>query len=698
MMKLNRRRNQKACIEKGGMGVPPVSCSTKKHGRDAHATRDRSLALIEPLEDRLLMAVFTVTNTNDSGVGSLRWAISQTGTVAGLNTVAFNISSADKTIRPTSSFDLWSPAIIDATTQPGYAGKPLVTIDGSNAGNNDAFRLGGGCTLKGVDIVRFAGSGISCTTSTGAGGNTIQADWIGIDINGNAAANAGHGIGVYTPGNIIGGPSKSDGNLIANNGAYGIFILGGLFGNNASGNLVENNAIGVNVAGSAAMGNYNGVGVQSSPNNSILYNLISGSREIATDSGGDGILLSNGANGTIIRGNLIGTDSTGTAALTNQQYGIEVQTSGNTISGNTISGNSKAGLIFYGGGATGSTVTGNYIGTDSTGTKALGNLQQGVAFSSAGANQIGGTNPGDGNIIAANIGQGIAIFPGSGEVIQGNRIGIGAGGQHLGNQLEGIVGYGSSGTVIGGSTAASGNIIAYNVKDGIGSIDAGADRGNNQIFGNNGQVVVAPPAPQLQTAVSRRAHAGTVYDIPLPLTGTTGVECRIVSGGMTLVLTFDKPVSSATASITAGAGNVVGIPTASGNTLSINLGNVANAQALTLSLTNIVATDGGIAPSAAVTFRVLQGDVNGNGIVSTSDVNLVKYNVGKSLDATNFRMDLNANGLVSSSDVNLAKYYVGTVKTQAVATLAMTPFVAMATTTVTSSNDVLDRYRQVQLY
>ena len=668
----------------------------KSNRRRKQNLGNRPAVLIEPLEDRLLMAVFTVTNTNDSGVGSLRWAISQTGTVPGLNTVAFNITSADKTIRPTSSFDLWTPAIIDATTQPGYAGKPLVTIDGSSAGNNDAFRLGGGCTLKGVDIVRFNGSGISCTTSTGRGGNTIQADWIGIDINGNVAANAGHGVGVYTPGNVIGGPNKGDGNLIANNGGYGVFILGGLFGNNASGNLVENNTIGVNVAGNAAMGNFNGVGVQSSPNNSILYNLISGSREVQANSGGDGILLTNGANGTIIRGNLIGTDTTGTIAIPNQQYGIEVQTSGNTISGNTISGNTKAGLIFYAGGATGSIVTGNYIGTDSTGTKAIGNLQQGVAFANnAGANQIGGTNPGDGNVIAANVGQGIAIFPGNGEVIQGNRIGIGKGGEHLGNKLEGIVGYGSSGTIIGGATTAAGNIIAYNVKDGIGSIDAGADHGNNQIFGNNGQVA-APVGPQLLSAVSRRAQAGTAYDIPLPLTGATGVECRIVSGGVTLVLTFDKPVTSAVATITSGKGSVVGMPLAAGNTLSINLGNVGNAQTLTLGLTNIVSANGGTSPSAAVTFRILQGDVNGNGIVTTSDVALVKFNVGKALNGTNFRMDLNANGLISSSDVNLAKFYVGTVNAQArlaIATVAVAP-----SFTAGNVNDVLDRNRKVRLF
>lgn len=666
----------------------------KRNHRRNQTRNNRTTAMIEPLEDRLLMAVFTVTNTNDSGVGSLRWAISQTGTVAGLNTVAFNITSADKTIRPTSSLDVWTPAIIDATTQPGYAGKPLVMIDGTNAGSNDGFRLGGGCTLKGVDIVRFAGSGISCTTSTGKGGNTIQADWIGIDINGNVAANAGHGVGAYTPGNVIGGPNKSDGNRIANNGGYGVFILGGLFGNNASGNLVENNLIGVNLAGNGAMGNYNGVGVQSSPNNSILYNVISASREVSPNSGGDGILLTSGANGTVIRGNLIGTDTTGTTAVANQQYGIEVQTSGNTISGNTISGNTKAGLIFYAGGATGSTVTGNLIGTDLTGTKALGNLQQGVAFANnAGANLIGGLNAGDGNVIAANVGQGIAIFPGNGEVIQGNRIGIGVGGQRLGNQLEGIVGYGSSGTVIGGSTAAAGNIIAYNVKAGIGSIDAGADKGNNQIFGNNGQVT-APPSPQLASAVSRRSHAGTYYDIPLPLTGTTGVECRIVSGGVTLVLTFDKPMTSANAAVTWGTGNVVGASIAAGNTLSINLGNVGNAQTLTLGLSNVVSVDGGTLPNASVTFRIMQGDVNGNGVVTSADVAMVKYNSGKSVDATNFRSDLNANGIITVSDVAITKLYINTV----IVAVASAAPAAVAASSIPGTSDVLDRYRQVRLF
>ena len=622
---------------------------TLNHRRNKIASK-RNRSLIEPLEDRLLMAVFTVTNTNDSGVGSLRWAISQTGTVAGLNTVAFNIQGADKTIRPTSSFSCWSPLIIDATTQPGYAGKPLVVIDGSNAGGADGFQLGGGCTLKGLDIIHFAasGSGVSLTTSTGAGGNTVQANWIGVDLNGNPAANGGHGIGVYTPNNIIGGPNQSDGNVISDNRAYGVFILGGLFGTDAHGNLVQNNTI---------VGDYNGVGVQSAPNQQILSNLISGSVEVSEDqfgngNGGDGILLTGSATGITIRGNLIGTDATGSIALPNQQYGIEIQTSGNTVQGNTISGNRKAGIVFYSAGANSSVVKGNYIGTDSTGLHALANLQQGIAFASAGPNQIGSTAAGDGNVVAANVGVGIGIFPGNGENIQGNIFGAGIDGLALPNQ--------------GGDTFVS------------------SDSQNNVIANNRGPFSTPPAAPQLQAAVSRHLQGGTAYDIPLPQTGTTGVECRMLTGGLTLVLTFDKAIASASASVTAGSGGV-GTVTPSGNSIFINLANVANAQTLTVTLTNIVAADGGTAASAPVTFRVLEGDVNGNGSISAADIALIKFNSGKIVTSSNFRMDLNENGLISASDVNLCKFLAGTSAPQT-ATASSSVVVMSAATLVASDS------------
>jgi hypothetical protein len=660
---------------------------------------------VEPLEDRLLMAVFTVTNTNDSGAGSLRAALQQSDATPGIDTIAFNIASADKIIHASAGFDCWNAVIIDGTTQPGYAGKPQVRIDGTGtAPGTDGFRLGGGCTLKGLSITGFGGEGIGLATGTGAGGNAVQANWIGVALNGSAAPNAGQGIGVYTPGNLIGGPNKGDGNLISANAGYAVWIMGGIFGNDAPSNVVQNNLIGTTADGLGSLGTYNGIGIQNSPNNQLLGNVIAGAKEIQPDSGGDGILLSGAkTTGTIIKANYIGTDITGTHALPNQQYGIEVQTSNNVIGGtspadrNIISGNVKAGVIFYQANAAGNLVQGNYIGTDVTGTKALGNGQQGVAFAEwAGSNTIGGTSSGAGNTIASNGDVGIAMFPGNGEIIQGNRIGIGVGGQALGNSSFGIVAYNSTGTVIGGATAAAGNVIAYNAKQGIGPVDAGADKGNNTLFGNLGDPVGNPPppppaAPVLQSAASRKAHGGTNFDIALPLSGTAGVECRLVSGGMTIVFTFDKAIASASAAVSGGSATVLGAATpGAGNTLSVNLTSIANAQTITLSLSNIIASDGGTLASAAVSCRVLQGDVNGNGTVSAADVAMTKANVGQSVSASNFRTDINENGLISAADVNLVKAYAGTVAAAVVA--AAPPSAAEATAAPASAQIVLQTH------
>ena len=74
---------------------------------------------------------------------------------------------------------------------------------------------------------------------------------------------------------------------------------------------------------------------------------------------------------------------------------------------------------------------------------------------------------------------------------------------------------------------------------------------------------------QLISAVSRKSHGGTPYDIPLPLNGAPGVECRAGSGH-TLVFTFTTNVASGSASVTAGTG-VAGAATFSGNTMTVPL-------------------------------------------------------------------------------------------------------------------------------
>jgi hypothetical protein len=75
---------------------------------------------------------FLVTNTNDSGPGSFRQAIIDSNAHPATDTIAFAIGSGPQMISPLHVLpDITNPVIIDATTQPGYAGTPLITLSGA---------------------------------------------------------------------------------------------------------------------------------------------------------------------------------------------------------------------------------------------------------------------------------------------------------------------------------------------------------------------------------------------------------------------------------------------------------------------------------------------------------------------------------------------------------------------------------------
>jgi hypothetical protein len=92
---------------------------------------------LEILENRTLLSVFIVTNTNDSGMGSLRQAILDANASPGLDTIAFQIGAGGvQTIRPASPLpQISDPVNVDGTTQPGFAGSPLIVLNGSQAGS-----------------------------------------------------------------------------------------------------------------------------------------------------------------------------------------------------------------------------------------------------------------------------------------------------------------------------------------------------------------------------------------------------------------------------------------------------------------------------------------------------------------------------------------------------------------------------------
>jgi hypothetical protein len=175
----------------------------------------------------------------------------------------------------------------------------------------------------------------------------------------------------------------------------------------------------------------------------------------------------------------------------------------------------------------------------------------------------------------------------------------------------------------------------------------------------------APPL-QLVSAVSRKTHglAGT-FDVNLPFSFNLpiprpGIECRAgggTGGDHMLVFTFNTIPVSGSATVASGTGSVAGSPTFSGNTMSVTLTGVANAQVIgvTLNVTDSFGQTFSNPEGIPVNMGVLLGDVNATGVVTSGDTNLCKAQALQPVTNSNFRSDINASGSITTGDVNLIK-------------------------------------------
>jgi titin len=348
-----------------------------------------------------LLSTVTVTNANDGGAGSLRAAIAQVNgdTQPGIDSINFAIGSGPQTITPLSTLPtLTHSVVIDGTTQPGFAGTPLVVIQGGPTGGANGLEIAGGnSTVKGLVIDGFIYDGILLDTH---GGDTIEGNYLGMGATGAQPGQQNGLAGVQITGasnNTIGGSLVADRNII-DSLVIGAVSSSGAATDPTSFDLVEGNFIGTDVTGTK--GGWRGVQVFGASNNTI--------------------------GGT-------------TAAARN------------LINGVSISGNGKFDLV-----------EGNFIGTDVTGTKALGGGQGVNISGSGGSDTIGGTAPGSGNLISGTFSpNAISISLSFGDLIEGNDIGTDVTGKLPLPNGSGILVHGGSAT-IGGTTVAAGNIIAFN--------------------------------------------------------------------------------------------------------------------------------------------------------------------------------------------------------------------------------------------
>jgi uncharacterized repeat protein (TIGR01451 family) len=367
---------------------------------------------------------YIVTTNNDSGAGSLRDAIDQANINPGADIISFNLPTGQLKISPLSELPILTDDItIDGTTQPGFAGIPMVELDGTNAGTANGLQFDSVTgSIQSLVINNFQqGGAINIVNSDTI---SIIGSYLGTNNTGTTAAANGFGIIINDSTNIVIGNSSTNGrNIISGNLAEGIYA------NNAISPIISNNYIGTNIAGTLALPNSRGIrliGDSYTTSTSAKIglpttgggNLISGNKE-------NGIRVDY-AYGTEIKNNIIGLNATQSASIANAttsnvyagilfQGTTENITVGDSVNngGNVISGNNGNGIEFQGNNVSRSKISNNIIGTNVSGISGLGNGLNGVLMYNAQDIIIGGIGTSAGNLIANNGKHGISIEEGA---------------------------------------------------------------------------------------------------------------------------------------------------------------------------------------------------------------------------------------------------------------------------------------------
>ncbi|MHC4429964.1 MAG: beta strand repeat-containing protein, partial [Planctomycetota bacterium] len=414
----------------------------------------------------------TSTNDNPAP-GTLRWAISSANGSPGADLIDFAIPGpGPHTIVLGSDLPtVTDPVTIDATTQAGWAaGAPVIELNGAGANTFAVLTLGAGSagsTVRGLVINQapviairifssnnvlegnFLGTDVTGTLPSGntvgvyiqssgnqidgtaafgpnvisgntvdgiqirtasATGNVVQGNYIGVDVTGGVdVGNAAQGVVIYggATGNTVGGTALTAGNVISGNNNYGVAISE----LNTTNNFVEGNYIGTDSAGTAPIPNQFGVGLLDPADGNTVGGSVA-ARNVISGNASNGMIITSDDN--FVQLNYIGTDALGTTDVANGQHGVQLTgTADNNLIGgvglgNVISGNGLNGIDVVGA-AVLNIIQDNVIGRDPTNSFNIQNLQYGIWILNTSFNTVGGTNPGEGNVIAGNVRDGVAI-------------------------------------------------------------------------------------------------------------------------------------------------------------------------------------------------------------------------------------------------------------------------------------------------
>jgi uncharacterized repeat protein (TIGR01451 family)/CSLREA domain-containing protein len=559
----------------------------------------------------------------DDGAGNctLRAAIEEANALFGLDTINFSVGSGLITFTPTSALPtITESVIIDGTSQPGYAGTPIVEIDGTGAGLTvNGLRFDDGeNTIQGLVIRNFTAAGILLNTGDGS---IITRNYIGTNAAGDTVmGNGTHGIDVRTANNTIGGHLISgEHNIISGNGSAGVQIAG----TSATGNSVSGNYIGIAADGESALPNDEGVYINNA-SGTIVGGTLVPNRNVISGNTAFGVHLAGGASSNTVMGNYIGTDVTGLLDVGNGADGVTLLSgnSNNIIGGtigttpggactgacNVISGNGANGIVMNSNN-TFNDVRGNFIGVDVTGTGELGNDANGVwMLHSSSNNTIGNGTAAGRNIISGNGGQGITTFNNANnQTIVGNYIGTDTTGAAAIPNSNGVE-FLTSGHTVGGTAAGQRNIISGNTNRGI--VMSGSGASAISIIGNF-----------IGTNASGAAGLGN------------GIDGIYVLGGSNITIGDSTGVSPSGACtggcnlISGNTSNGIHFSTGSNNNMVIanriglnNAGDAAIANAHGIAFSGAEASNNTIGGDTAEERNVISGNQN-NGIYTQSGAN-----------------------------------------------------------------------------
>jgi len=438
-----------------------------------------------------------------------------------------------------------------------------IYLNGSTGNVLDTNSIGDG-TAAGANLISGNAIGVNITggNPNKVNGITIQGNMIGLQKDGSTlVANSYQKYGIleanYASGTSIGGNLPGQGNVISGNGdgtlnSYGInvstifevtvlpTIQGNIIGPQANGTIQV-------IGNTQAEGIYiTGSGEGSGAPDILIGGSTSGALNVISANSTTGIDLETG--GATIQGNYIGIAGDGMSYIAGntQSVGVNINTDGliaivggtGTGNGNVISGNGDYGAgISVTGDFPDAIIQGNIIGPQADGKTNLLNIPDtgqmiGIYINSADAyppqTTIGGSAAGAGNIISANLYQGIYISGSNsvGNTIQGNYIGCNASGDSIAGSTPSIQWYGIYldggaylNTIGGYVNSTCKNVIAYN-DTGVyitGSLTNSNIITRNSIYSNNlgidlnygvSQGNTGKPAPVI-ISVSTHSISGT---------------------------------------------------------------------------------------------------------------------------------------------------------------------------------------------